>query len=45
MCPNRTKRRKVRGDVESVTERNLIDNVSGLTGANLTKYVYKYLDD
>ena len=45
MCPNRTKRRKVRGDVESVTERNLIGNVSGLTGASLTKYVYKYLDD
>lgn len=45
LCPNKTKRRKVRGGVESVTERNLMDNVSGLTGAGLTKYVYKYLED
>ena len=44
LCPNKTKRRKVRGGIESVTNRNLIECVSGLTGSALIRYVYNYLD-
>ncbi len=39
-CPNRTKRRKRPGE-----EADLIDEFSGLTGSDLLKYVYSYLDN
>lgn len=39
-CPNRTKRRKRPGE-----STDLIDTFSGLTGADLLRYVYRYLDN
>lgn len=42
-CPNRTRRRK-RGQ-DSLSKDLIEDNLNGLTGDNLLKFVYRFLDE